>query len=174
MARNIEVKAAVRDFAPLLDVLTRISTAAPVRLAQVDTFFSCRTGRLKLRRISDGRGELIFYIRPNELGPKASNYMRVPTSSPNLLRDVLASAHGAIAVVRKQRTVYMVGRTRVHLDDVEGLGRFVELEVVLGDGESAQIGIREARGLMAVLGLHEEQLVAEAYVDLVLGDRTHA
>jgi predicted adenylyl cyclase CyaB len=167
MPRNIEIKAAVRDFAPLVEALKRISLASPGHLWQEDTFFSCPSGRLKLRKFSQTSGELIYYTRASDPGPKESNYIRVPTSEPDLLRHLLASAHGIIGIVHKHRTVYMVGRTRVHLDDVEGLGKFAELEVVLADSESADIGMREARRLMEALGIRAEELVSDAYIDLL-------
>jgi predicted adenylyl cyclase CyaB len=167
MARNIEIKAAVRDFAPLIDTLRRLGAAPPRELEQEDTFFPCPTGRLKLRRLSDASGELIHYARADDPGPRESRHLRAATPEPDRLRDVLAAAHGVSGVVRKHRTVYMLGRTRVHLDDVEGLGRFLELEVVLGDAEPADAGVREARALLAALDIGEEQLVGSAYVDLL-------
>jgi hypothetical protein len=81
--------------------------------------------------------------------------------------DVLAAACGIIGVVRKHRTVHVVGRTRVHLDEVEGLGRFLELEVVLDTDQPVEQGLPEARRLMAALGIQEDQLVPQAYVDLL-------
>ena len=69
--------------------------------------------------------------------------------------------------MRKHRTLYLVGRTRVHLDRVESLGHFLELEVVLAEGESPDAGVKEARVLMTALGLGDEQLVEGAYVDLL-------
>jgi predicted adenylyl cyclase CyaB len=167
MARNIEIKAAVRDFAPLIDTLRRLGAGPPRELEQEDTFFSCPAGRLKLRRLPDGSGELIHYARPDAAGPRESRYLRVATPEPDRLRAVLAAAHGVTGVVRKHRTVYLLGRTRVHLDDVEGLGRFLELEVVLDDAEPADAGVEAARALLAALGIGEEQLVAPAYVDLL-------
>jgi predicted adenylyl cyclase CyaB len=68
--------------------------------------------------------------------------------------------------VRKHRTLYLAGRTRVHVDRVEGLGDFLELEVVLDDGESVDAGTREAENLMATLGIEASDLVQGAYVDL--------
>jgi hypothetical protein len=91
----------------------------------------------------------------------------VATAEPDRLRDALAAACGVVGVVRKRRTVRLVGRTRVHLDTVEGLGGFVELEVVLEDGEVPEHGVAEARRLMAALGIGEHQLVRGAYVDLL-------
>jgi len=99
--------------------------------------------------------------------PRESNYVLVPTAEPDRVRDVLATVYGIIGVVRKRRTVRMVDCTRVHLDEVEGLGTFVELEVVLGDGEPAESGVVEARRLMAALGIQEDQLVSRAYIDLL-------
>jgi adenylate cyclase class IV len=170
MPRNVEIKATVPDFAPVIEVLGAIPSGPPVHVSQEDTFFSCPSGRLKLRRFSASSGELIHYVRADQPGPKASRYVRVPTPEPDLLREALASAYGIVGVVRKRRTIYVVGRTRVHLDDVEGLGRFVELEVVLTDSEAVEAGTTEARELMTALGIRDEQLVGRAYVDLLRGD----
>ncbi|MFY3653272.1 class IV adenylate cyclase, partial [Achromobacter xylosoxidans] len=90
-----------------------------------------------------------------------------PTSSPDTLRDALGLAYGVIGRVRKQRLLFMAGRTRIHLDRVEGLGEFLELEVVLRDGESAEAGMAEARELLASLRIAPEQLVSGAYLDLL-------
>jgi adenylate cyclase class IV len=167
MARNVEIKAAVPDFAAIDAALAALSPAAPVRLAQEDTFFRCPHGRLKLRKLSATAGELIHYERPDVSGPKISHYALVPTAEPDRLRDALGAACGIVGIVRKRRTVRMVGRTRVHLDEVEGLGAFVELEVVLRDGEPAEDGVAEAHRLMAALGIGPSQLVSRAYVDLL-------
>lgn len=167
MARNVEIKAAVKDFARITAALAAVSAAAPTRLVQEDTFFRSPHGRLKLRKLTATSGELIYYERPDDTGPRESNYVLVPTAEPDRLRDVLAAVYGIIGVVRKRRTVRMVDRTRVHLDDVEGLGTFVELEVVLGDDEPAESGAVEARRLMAALGIQEDQLVSRAYIDLL-------
>jgi predicted adenylyl cyclase CyaB len=168
MARNVEIKAAVADFTRVTAALARLSAGPGESLLQEDTFFRCARGRLKLRRFSATAGQLIYYERPDQAGPKTSEYTLAPTAEPERLRAVLAAAHGVLAVVRKQRTARMVGRTRVHLDEVEDLGRFVELEVVLQDGEPAERGVAEARDLMTTLGIEEDQLVSHAYVDLLL------
>jgi predicted adenylyl cyclase CyaB len=76
-------------------------------------------------------------------------------------------AYGEIGRVRKRRILYLAGRTRIHLDRVEGLGDFLELEVVLVDGEPVEAGVREAQVLMARLGIDTSQLIERAYVDLL-------
>jgi predicted adenylyl cyclase CyaB len=138
-----------------------------VPIAQDDTFFACPNGRLKLRAFADGTGELIFYRRADQAGPKTSFYVRTPTADPEGLRDALTLAHGQAGRVRKQRTLYIAGRTRIHLDVVEGLGHFLELEVVLAEGDQPEDGEREAEALMRALGIAPSQLVETAYVDLL-------
>ncbi|MCV6906460.1 MAG: class IV adenylate cyclase [Achromobacter xylosoxidans] len=167
MARNIEIKARVASLAAVESLAAALSGKEPVAIAQDDTFFACPDGRLKLRAFSDGTGELIFYRRADDTGPKESFYVISPTSSPDTLRDALGLAYGVIGRVRKQRLLFMAGRTRIHLDRVEGLGEFLELEVVLRDGESAEAGMAEARELLASLRITPEQLVSGAYLDLL-------
>jgi adenylate cyclase class IV len=167
VARNVELKAAVDGFAHVNRVLAGLTRAEPIELDQDDTFFHCPRGRLKLRRFSATAGELIYYRRPDAAGPKTSHYVLAPTTEPDRLREALTAAYGVAGVVRKHRIVRLVGRTRVHLDTVEHLGTFVELEVVLEESEDADRGASEAHQLMAVLGIGEDQLVAGAYVDLL-------
>jgi adenylate cyclase class IV len=167
MARNIEIKARVGDLAPIEARARAIATHGPRDLAQDDTFFACANGRLKLREFDDGRAELIHYLRGDEAGPKASDYSIAPAAAPAELRATLARALGILGRVTKRRRVYLVDRTRIHLDRVEGLGLFVELEVVLDDAQSLQEGEAVAAGLMGELGIGSEQLVKGAYLDLL-------
>lgn len=167
MAINVEIKAAVRSLDDLVGRVTRIADSGPEVIEQDDTFFACGNGRLKLRRFSDGTGELIFYDREGGEGPKTCHYEIVPVNMLDSLCGVLTLAYGMAGRVRKRRTLYKVGRTRVHIDKVEGLGTFVELEVVLGEGEGEEVGVREARELMAELGIGEGDLIGRPYVDLL-------
>jgi adenylate cyclase class IV len=167
MARNVEIKARVADIEPLSRAVAAVADQGPITILQDDTFFRCAGGRLKLRTFSPTSGELIFYQRPDAAGPKVSSYLLSATSTPDAMRESLAQALGVVGRVRKRRVLYLVGRTRVHLDDVEGLGHFVEIEVVLADGESQQAGSAEANALMARLGIGASQLVEAAYVDLL-------
>ena len=134
---------------------------------QDDTFFPCASGRLKLRSFPDGSGVLIFYRRANAKGPKESFYEISPTTTPDALRATLTLAYGQSGRVRKNRTLFTIGRTRVHLDSVEGLGDFLELEVVLDDDDTLADGEQEARAAMDKLGVLPWQCVEEAYVDLL-------
>jgi predicted adenylyl cyclase CyaB len=168
MARNIEIKARLDGRIDTVAArAAALATTGPELIVQDDTFFHCATGRLKLRAFSADAGELIFYRRDDRAGPKESFHVRSPTAAPDTLRQCLALAHGEAGRVRKQRTLYVVGRTRVHLDRVDGLGDYLELEVVLADGEPVEAGVREAHALMAQLGIEASQLVEGAYVDLL-------
>src|SRR3954469_23582604 len=164
MARNIEIKARIENVATLKPLVAELASEGPLEIAQDDTFFTCANGRLKLRAFSNDSGELIFYRRVNQTGPKESFYLRSPTASPETLRETLTLAYGQIGRVRKYRTLFLVGRTRVHLDRVEGLGHFLELEVVLEDDETTEAGIREAGELMDRLGIQPSQLIEGAYL----------
>ena len=167
MARNVEIKARVDSVDALLPLALACADGPPEPIAQDDTFFACAHGRLKLRVFADGRGELIAYQRPDATGPKTSDYAITPVADPDALRATLARALGMTGRVIKQRTLLKVGRTRVHLDRVDGLGDFLELEVVLRDGESADDGVAEAHALLARLSIDATQLVSGAYVDLL-------
>jgi predicted adenylyl cyclase CyaB len=167
MARNIEIKARIGSVEALIPRTAAIADKGPIEILQDDTFFRCESGKLKLRVFSKEEGELIFYRRPNQQGPKESFYLRSPTSAPETLRESLSLAYGKTGRVRKRRTLFLVGRARVHLDRVEGLGDFLELEVVLQEGESVDAGVKEAHNLMSRLGIEQTQLIEDAYVDLL-------
>jgi predicted adenylyl cyclase CyaB len=169
MARNIEIKARIPNPGAVRERAAILANEGPTEIAQEDTFFNCSTGRLKLRAFSNTHGELIFYRRSDQHGPKESYYVRTSTSEPDILRETLALAYGETGRVRKHRTLFLVGRTRIHLDEVENLGSFLELEVVLREGEPAEAGIREAEDLMSRLGIEASQLIDRAYIDLLSG-----
>jgi predicted adenylyl cyclase CyaB len=166
MARNVEIKARIAGVAALAPLVARLADTGPTFIEQDDTFFSCPNGRLKLRDQFAAGAELIFYQRADQSGPKESFYLRLPVPDPTALRELLQLAYGQTGRVRKRRMLFLVGRTRIHLDAVEGLGEFLELEVVLREEESAAQGIVEAESIMAQLGVLPQQLIQGAYVDL--------
>ena len=169
MPRNIEIKARVADAAALRQRALALATAPEQRLEQDDSFFvlPAGRGRLKLRQFGDGSAELIHYQRADDAGAKASDYVRVPLADGDACREALGRALGLQGRVRKRRSVVMVGRTRVHLDAVEGLGDFMELGVVLRDSEPDADGVAEAEALLQALGLAGAPRVAGAYLDLL-------
>jgi predicted adenylyl cyclase CyaB len=171
MARNVEVKARVADLAVIETRARSIADQGPFDLTQDDTFFACPSGRLKLRELSPEHGELIFYTRPDVPGPKISEYFIVATPAPQAMRETLGRALGIVGRVRKRRRLCVVQNTRVHLDEVDGLGSFLELEVVLSEPRSVAEGETVALRLLAALGVSEADLIRGAYVDLLQEDR---
>ena len=168
MKRNVEIKARVDDLAAVRERVKALAAGDPVILEQVDTFFPCAQGRLKLRELANSpEAELIYYERPDQSGPKESRYRIYRTTDPGSLRATLSVALGVRGVVRKRRTLYLIGASRVHLDEVEELGDFVEVEVVLDPEQGTVDGDAVAQDLMGKLGIRSEQLIDRAYVDLL-------
>lgn len=167
MPANIEIKARVEDFDALKTRAESLSDRAVQVLPQEDTFFNTEKGRLKLRILAPDLGYLIYYERPDQDGPKRSDYHLAKTEDPESLKNVLTLALGIRGVVRKTRYLYMVEQTRIHLDEVEGLGHFMELEVVMQEGQSDAEGQSIAENLMRRLGIREEALIDGAYMDLL-------
>ncbi|KAF7641418.1 hypothetical protein LDENG_00281930, partial [Lucifuga dentata] len=128
MPSNVEIKARVNDPIRFAEKATELSQSEGTIIRQHDTFFNCNKGRLKLRDFMNATGQLIFYQRPDTDGPKLSTYSISPTSDPPSLRTVLSDALGVKGEVKKDRQLFLIGQTRVHLDEVEGLGHYMELE----------------------------------------------
>jgi predicted adenylyl cyclase CyaB len=169
VGRNVEIKARIGDPEAVRARAEVLADRPPQVIEQRDTFFDCQDGRLKVRRLGDGSSELIFYRRPDIAGPRESRFLKTPVVDPDGLIEVLGAALGVLGVVRKQRTLYRTGQTRIHLDVVEELGNFLELEVVLEDGQSPDEGSRIARELMARLEVRVDDLEPRAYIDLLAG-----
>ncbi len=167
MPSNIEIKARVRDFEALRDRAAALSDTPCEVIPQVDTFFVTPRGRLKLRELQGALAQLIYYERNNQGGPKRSDYHIFRTPDPEGLKQTLALAYGIRGEVRKTRYLYLAGQTRIHVDEVQGLGGFMELEVVLEEGQAEVEGERIARDLMQRLGIAASDLLEGAYMDML-------
>ena len=168
MARNIEIKAKLTDdeFHRLVSDLGKLVRQEAL-LIQTDTFFKTPNSRLKLREFSEGSSELIAYDRPDQTGPRVSDYIRTPINHAELLKESLSRSIGIRGTVKKRRRLFLLGQTRVHLDEVEDLGNFVELEVVLRDNQSQEDGVAIAKQLVSQWEINIENLVDVAYIDLL-------
>ncbi len=167
MPTNIEIKARVKDFGSLKVRAESLSDTPVQIIPQEDIFFNIPTGRLKLRVLAPNHAQLVWYARADDTGPKRSDYQIYATSDPELLKSIHALALGVRGVVRKTRYLYLVGQTRIHLDDVEGLGHFMELEVVMQPGQSDAEGQAIAEDLMKKLGIDSADLLDGAYMDMI-------
>jgi predicted adenylyl cyclase CyaB len=170
-SNNIEIKAYAQDIGRIRQSIEALSDCAVEVFEQEDVFYAVANGRLKLRILGDDRGELIHYVRPDSGDPKLSQYLIAPTSAPRTLMTILASVMKTVGTVRKQRSLYRVGQTRIHLDQVAKLGDFLELEVVLRPDQTEEEGVTIAEELLSRLEIAREQLVSGSYIDLM---RNHA
>lgn len=171
VATNIEIKSRVEDLDKLKKIVEPLSDTPCEILSQEDTFFNTPKGRLKLRKFTPEHGELIYYERKDAPDPQPSNYLISETNDTQTLKTVLMSALGIRGIVRKQRWLYKIGNVRIHLDQVEGLGSFLELEVVLAPGQSPDAGVTTAMAFMQKLGVRKSDLVEGAYIDLLDGSK---
>ncbi len=138
-------------------------------LRQRDTYFAAPHGRLKLREQEPGGAELIAYERPDAAEARESRYRITPVPDAAATAEALDAALGTVVVVDKRRHLLLWEGVRIHLDRVEGLGAFVELEgVAAADSDLAREGALVAR-LRAELGIADDALEPRGYADLLLG-----
>lgn len=167
---NIEIKARCADLASARIRVEALATSWVGVEQQVDTYFCTQRGRLKLRESSRSGAHLIPYLRPDQEGPKRSDYLLVPVAEPGELRRLLGELLGVHKVVRKEREIARVGNVRVHLDRVEGLGTFLELEAVFDASSGAEAEERKkVDRLMEQLGIRAEDLIDTSYEAMVEG-----
>lgn len=166
--RNFELKCRCDDLDSVLARALALGAQEAGVLEQDDLFFRTPTGRLKLRRFPDGRGELISYVRPDHPGERVSDYRLYRTGAPDSLAAALEHSLGSEGRVRKRRRLLLHRRTRIHLDEVEGLGSFVELETVVTTQSDAEAEA-ELCALAEALGLRSTDRIAVAYHDLLQG-----
>lgn len=164
--RNIELKARLRDLAAARATARRVATSDEGVQQQVDTYFRCQEGRLKLREIGGVRAQLIWYRRPDVLEPKASDYYLVEVADANSLKKALETALGVRQVVAKRREVFLHENVRIHLDQVQGLGDFLEFEAVLSATDSDAAGQAAVQRLRDQFQLAAGDLIAESYLEL--------
>jgi predicted adenylyl cyclase CyaB len=164
--QNIEIKTSLPDSA---DVEPRVRAAgAEFQWSRRQRDVSCRVpaGYLKLRTASDGPAELIAYARAAGTDPRPSDYDIAPVADPAALEAVLSRSLGMRAVVEKVRRLYLWRHTRIHLDEVTGLGSFLELETVVR-GISREDAEAQARELIGILGLDPARFLDRPYLELL-------
>ncbi len=166
--RNIELKARIRSKADATETARRIGAKDSGLLRQVDTYFVCRDGRLKLREINGEQAELIWYTRPDQSDSKLSQYRITPIENPDDLIASLEAANGIETVVRKARDLWLYENVRIHLDSVESLGEFLEFEAVLGPEDSIESGEAMLARLRTEFKIGDEDLLSGSYRELML------
>jgi homotetrameric cytidine deaminase len=159
LRRNLEIKARDADPRRSLEAALALGADDQGELTQRDAYFAGANGRLKLRRQAPGDDELIQYRRPDAAGPRVSEFRVVPTAEGEALEQALDAALGTLVVVEKRRRLLLWEGVRIHLDEVEGLGAFVELE-------APEDGADKVDRLSEALQIGEP--IAGSYSDLLL------
>lgn len=124
---NIEIKARTANADKIRQYLLNRGADFKGIDHQTDTYFNVSNGRLKLRQ-GNIETNLIWYQRNNQTGPKQSDFLLTPVADANTLKQTLANALGVKVAVVKKREIYFIGNVKFHIDELEDLGTFVEIE----------------------------------------------
>jgi predicted adenylyl cyclase CyaB len=166
---NVEIKARTSDHKKIREILNLHKAEFIGVDHQVDTYFKIPSGRLKLRE-GNIENHLIYYERENNTGPKESTVLLYKHSPGSGLKELLTKSLGIIAVIDKQREIYFIGNVKFHLDVVEGLGTFMEIEAIDKDGIIGNEKLLEqCIYYTTLLGIKKENMISVSYCDLILG-----
>jgi predicted adenylyl cyclase CyaB len=164
--RNVEAKFKLANRERTLKQALAVGFTKRAELSQRDTFFVTASGKLKLREEAGG-AQLIFYRRRDLEALQLSDYEIVPVAEPLRMRSIMASAFGVLAEVIKRRVLLMRDNVRLHLDSVEGLGEFGEIEAVLIEGESETANRDRVARLLEDLEIRDADLIDVSYFELM-------
>ncbi len=164
---NIELKARLASLEAAQQIARSLADSRLPDQHQVDTYFHCRDGRLKLREIVGERAELIAYCRPNVSGPKASSYFVLPVVEPDRFKEALDTTLGIRSRVEKHREIYLHRNVRIHLDHVVGLGEFLEFEAVLSEAYPEAESHQLVRDLRQRFDIADDDLLEASYGEMV-------
>ncbi len=164
---NIELKARLASLELARQTASSVAESRLPDQHQIDTYFYCQHGRLKLREIVGERAELIAYRRPNESGPKASNYFVLSVEQAERFKEALATTLGIRARVEKHREIYLHRNVRIHLDSVAELGEFLEFEAVLGENYAEADSRQLVQELRRRFEIGDDDLVEESYGEMI-------
>ena len=166
--RNVELKARVSNLSAARDVAKEIATQRLPAQRQVDTYFRCPRGRLKLREIDHRQAQLIWYDRPDQHSAKGSDYLIVDVADAATMKGALEAAFAIAVIVAKRREILLFENVRIHLDDVARLGSFIEFEAVLTPDCDEATGRRKVDFLQATFGVQPCDLIAGSYADMMV------
>ena len=166
---NVEIKAKCNNAGKVRDYLLNNHAEFKGTDLQTDTYFNVKNGRLKLRE-GNIENNLIYYERKNQAGPKQSDFNLLPVENPVALKNVLSAALGIKVIVKKKREIYYIDNVKFHIDQIEGLGDFVEIEA---GNKSKDVPIEELRKqcdfYMHAFDIRDEDLIDVSYSDMLEG-----
>lgn len=165
MPKNLEVKAKITSAALLETVIKAIGAKRIGEMSQIDTYFRATNGRLKLREIGGNLFELIGYDRGESSSKRLSDFTLAPIQSAEPLKSILGAALGLRGIIRKRRTLYRYRSTRIHIDEVELLGHFLEFETAVG--EDMNVAQEEINFLISKFQIQEVDFIRMSYIDML-------
>ncbi len=166
--KNIEIKAHCADTAKIREILKSRQAEYKGLDHQVDTYFKVNNGRLKLRE-GNIEKNLIYYDRPNQSGPKKSSVILYPVADSPALKEALTRSLGVWVVVDKHREIYFIDNVKIHLDRLEGLGEFVEIEAIDRDGTLTEgYLLEQCNHYLTLFGISPQDLLKGSYSDMLL------
>src|SRR4029079_6473555 len=167
MALNIEIKAKITRPEFIRSYLTNSNAEFRGTDFQADTYFNVSNGRLKLRE-GNIENNLIYYERQNTPGAKESSFQLVHVSDAKSLKELLTRSLGIKIVVRKKREIYFIRNVKFHIDEVEGLGNFVEIEASDLYADISKEKLQEQCAFyLTELRIREEDHIPVSYSDML-------
>ena len=165
---NVEIKAKCDNPSGIRNYLLANNAEFKGIDEQADTYFNVRNGRLKLRE-GNIENNLIFYERTNQAGPKNSHFHLVKVEDAKAMKEVLTKSIGVKVVVKKKREIYYISNVKFHIDEVPGLGSFVEIEAgnILADLSMEQLK-EQCDFYIKEFGIEPEDSVEVSYSDMLL------
>ena len=165
---NVEVKTKCNNPAAIREYLHANNAEFKGTDEQTDTYFNVKRGRLKLRE-GNIENNLIYYERTDQPGPKNSVFQLIKIEDPAGLKEALARSVGIKIIVQKKREIYYIDNVKFHIDEVPGLGSFVEIEAgnMQGSGSQAEL-LQQCEFYMEKFGIEEKDLIDVSYSDLLI------
>jgi len=167
--KNIELKFRCKDFIHALKAVKILSAINKGVLKQTDIYFNIKPGRIKLRTINKTEHQLVYYKRANFKSARVSNYFIEEINHPNRVKNILESIYGIKAVVIKKRRLYLYKNCRIHIDEVNGLGKFIEFEVVCLNIADEQNASRLMDFMKREFKVITNNIIKNSYSDLIIG-----
>lgn len=166
MGQNIEIKAKCADLQKVKNIVKERNWPGEIE-TQKDTFFNVPNGRLKLREINESRSVLIPYLRADVNTLRDSEYVLLKTDETLQTIMILSKMFGIRSIVKKNREIFFYDNIRIHLDEVESLGSFIELEGVITKDSDYNVTQAKLEELIKLFEIKSDDVFKEAYVDLL-------
>jgi predicted adenylyl cyclase CyaB len=166
--KNVEIKARYTNPDKIEQILLENGAFFKGTDMQIDTYFNVRKGRLKLRQ-GNIENSLIYYSRNNQQGPKQSNFRLFQTQNLDEILPLLKDSLGILATVKKTRKIFYIDFVKFHIDNLDGFGDFVEIEVGdLEDKKTTEELEKICNHYISLFDIKPEDLVKDSYSDMIM------